>query len=209
MNPVREVARILARQHASAPRSSQIGHQGSRDALLKRWDDNVGQIMQAGLLADDIYCLDDGPELAGLSPLDSAPSAYGTGIYTSAWTERCYAELLRRARMLLCHGESVVADASWISASLEPWPAATTIDTAQGPTGAGYVVGLSQALEVIPDSWAGARLARCPAGHAPWLGVPRLCPGTRQGHGGVRGADSAAGPGRVRRLQRAGRHRAG
>ncbi len=54
-------------------------------------------------------------ELAGLSPQRSAASEYGTGIYSSAWTERCYDELLRRARMLLGNGESVIADASWVS----------------------------------------------------------------------------------------------
>lgn len=32
-----------------------------------------------------------------------------------AWTQRCYAELLRRAGSLLANGESVIADASWIS----------------------------------------------------------------------------------------------
>ncbi len=295
--PVREVARILASQHAAAPRSQQIDQQGSIDALRGRWDDNVKQTVRAGaqvvdesaitevahrasqfllgrsalfearisagqivdghgdLLADDIYCLDDGPrvldcldfadqlrwldglddasflamdldrlgapglarrfiewyaeysgdrapaslrhhyvayrafvrakvscirhgqgdhaagdearlltdltlrhlragtvtlvligglpgtgkstlagavadrlgwtvlssdrirkELAGLAPQCGAASAYGTGIYTTAWTDRCYDELLRRARMLLANGESVIADASWISA---------------------------------------------------------------------------------------------
>jgi uncharacterized protein len=32
------------------------------------------------------------------------------------WTERTYAELLHRAAVLLAHGESVIADASFISA---------------------------------------------------------------------------------------------
>ena len=103
--PVRQVARILATQHASAPRSPQIARQGSRDALWQRWKDNFTQIRQlpadlvdtsvideaehladlflaerdplfaararAGrivdghgdLLADDIFCLDDGPRI--------------------------------------------------------------------------------------------------------------------------------------------------
>lgn len=295
---VRDVARILVTQHASAPRSAQIDRQGSMEALRRRWDDNVYQAMEVGadvlgeqtiaqvaeltrqflagreplldarvssghivdghgdLLADDIYCLDDGPrvldcldfddklrwldglddaaflamdlerlgapalarrfvewytefsgdpapaslrhhyvayrafvrakvacirhgqgdvaaggdarlladvtlrhlragavtlvligglpgtgksslagavagrlgwtvlssdrirkEMANLPPHGNAASPYGTGIYSPAWTERCYAEMLRRAGMLLAHGESVVADASWISAS--------------------------------------------------------------------------------------------
>lgn len=54
-------------------------------------------------------------ELAGVDPDEAAPSAFGTGIYTAAWTERSYAELLRRAAAALAMGESVVLDASWIS----------------------------------------------------------------------------------------------
>ncbi len=103
--PVRQVARILAASHASAPRSALIAEQGSRDALTGRWDDNLSQAMavrgqaldaetideigtlarkflagraplfaarMAGgrvidghgdLLADDIYCLEDGPRI--------------------------------------------------------------------------------------------------------------------------------------------------
>ena len=104
--PLRQVARILAAQHASAPRSpADLSEQGSRDALPTRWDANIGQAMavrgrvldaktiaetgrlarqflagreplfdariSAGhivdghgdLLADDIYCLDDGPRI--------------------------------------------------------------------------------------------------------------------------------------------------
>ncbi|HET9898904.1 MAG TPA: AAA family ATPase [Streptosporangiaceae bacterium] len=307
--PVREVARILARQHASSPRSIRIDQEGSRGALSQRWHDNVEQARHVAaeivggpvidevarlaerflagreplfearvgdgrvvdghgdLLADDIYCLEDGPrildcldfddrlrwvdglddaaflamdlerlgapglarlfvewyaeysgdpapaslrhhyvayrafvrakvcaiksgqgdlgagglarqlaeltlrhlragtvtmvlvgglpgtgkttvagavadrlgwavlssdqirkELAGLSPRDSAASAYGTGIYTPEWSERCYSELLHRARMLLAQGESVVADASWIAASHRAAAAATAGD---------------------------------------------------------------------------------
>lgn len=296
---VRQVAKILAVQHASAPRSAQIAEQGSPDALLGRWADNLQQaaalpgrtldhdaITETGqlarefvagreplldrrvsagrildghgdLLADDIYCLDDGPrvldcldfddklrwldglddaaflmmdlerlgapalgrqfadwyaeytgdpapaslrhhyvayrafvrakvtcikagqradsgelraqarqlaeislrhlragavtlvlvgglpgtgksalaraaagrlgfavlnsdrirkELAGIPAHESAAAAYGAGIYSDAWTERCYAEMLRQAEALLANGESVIADASWISA---------------------------------------------------------------------------------------------
>ena len=54
-------------------------------------------------------------ELAGLSPQAPARVPFGTGIYTTSWTERTYNELLRRAAALLELGESVIADASWIS----------------------------------------------------------------------------------------------
>ena len=55
-------------------------------------------------------------ELAELPAETSARTSYGSGIYTSEWTERTYAELLHRAAVLLAHGESVIADASFASA---------------------------------------------------------------------------------------------
>jgi uncharacterized protein len=48
---VRQVARILAAQHASAPRGPQIDEQGSRAALRHRWADNFDQ---AGRVAGDL-----------------------------------------------------------------------------------------------------------------------------------------------------------
>ena len=54
-------------------------------------------------------------ELAGVPADQPCPAAYGTGLYTSEWTERTYAELLRRAALLLGNGESVLTDASWTS----------------------------------------------------------------------------------------------
>jgi uncharacterized protein len=55
-------------------------------------------------------------ELAGLPAQASARAPYGSGIYTAGWTQRTYAELLHRAAVLLAYGESVIADASFISA---------------------------------------------------------------------------------------------
>lgn len=55
-------------------------------------------------------------ELAGRAPGQHAPAQFGSGIYTSSWTERTYAELLHRAAELLALGESVLIDATWISA---------------------------------------------------------------------------------------------
>jgi len=52
-------------------------------------------------------------ELAAVDPDRPAPAGYREGIYTPAWTERTYAELLTRAERLLTLGESVVLDASW------------------------------------------------------------------------------------------------
>ena len=52
---VRQVARILAAQHASAPHSPQIDEQGSRDALGRRWADNFDHVGRAaGDLLDPV-----------------------------------------------------------------------------------------------------------------------------------------------------------
>jgi aminoglycoside phosphotransferase family enzyme/predicted kinase len=52
-------------------------------------------------------------ELAQISPSVPAEAERGEDIYTGAWTRRVYAEMLRRAAMLLVRGESVVLDATW------------------------------------------------------------------------------------------------
>ena len=56
-------------------------------------------------------------ELAGVSPGKQTAADYGAGIYAPRWTERTYSELLSRAARLLAMGESVILDASWISAA--------------------------------------------------------------------------------------------
>jgi aminoglycoside phosphotransferase family enzyme/predicted kinase len=52
-------------------------------------------------------------ELAKISPTDSAPSAFGEGIYSPEWTTRTYAECLHRAEILLFQGRRVIVDASF------------------------------------------------------------------------------------------------
>jgi aminoglycoside phosphotransferase family enzyme/predicted kinase len=54
-------------------------------------------------------------ELAGLAATERAADALDEGIYTPAATDATYAELLRRARVATCRGESVVLDATWSS----------------------------------------------------------------------------------------------
>lgn len=49
---VRQVARILAAEHATARRSAQISEQGSRDATRRRWQDNIGELRAAA--GDDL-----------------------------------------------------------------------------------------------------------------------------------------------------------
>lgn len=55
-------------------------------------------------------------ELLGLDPLSHEPSDYQEGIYAPRITESVYREMLSRATRLLSLGESVVLDASWLSA---------------------------------------------------------------------------------------------
>ena len=64
-------------------------------------------------------------ELAGIPAEQRSPAPYEAGIYSPSWTERTYPELLHRAAELLSHGESVIADASWISADRRAAAAAT------------------------------------------------------------------------------------
>jgi hypothetical protein len=64
-------------------------------------------------------------ELAGLPAEASARAPFGMGIYSAEWTERVYAELLRRAAVLLAHGEPVIADASFSCARHRAAAAAT------------------------------------------------------------------------------------
>jgi len=54
-------------------------------------------------------------ELAGVAPGQHGAVGYGTGIYTQSWTDRTYAEIVRRAADLLALGESVILDATWRS----------------------------------------------------------------------------------------------
>lgn len=102
---VRQVARLLATCHARSSRSADISRDGTRDALLSRWEAGIAQVRELGegvapmpsleeteervrrylagredlfdrrirqsrvvdghgdLLAEDIFCLDDGPRL--------------------------------------------------------------------------------------------------------------------------------------------------
>jgi predicted kinase len=52
-------------------------------------------------------------ELAGAFGGEPRPAAFGEGIYTAEWTERTYAECLRRAEELLFEGNRVLVDANF------------------------------------------------------------------------------------------------
>jgi predicted kinase len=52
-------------------------------------------------------------ELAGICDSEPRPAAFGEGIYSAEWTERTYAECLRRAEELLFEGNRVLVDANF------------------------------------------------------------------------------------------------
>src|SRR5262249_18525635 len=52
-------------------------------------------------------------ELAGTTTGPRTPTEFEEGIYTTQWTERTYAECLRRAEELLFEGKRVLVDATF------------------------------------------------------------------------------------------------
>lgn len=82
----------------------------------------TGKTVLSGQIAARLGCVALGSdtirkELAGLAPLQHAAAPYQTGLYSRAWTDRTYQELLSRTERLLGRGESVILDASWTSAA--------------------------------------------------------------------------------------------
>jgi aminoglycoside phosphotransferase family enzyme/predicted kinase len=55
-------------------------------------------------------------QLAGLDPHDEHKVPFGTGIYSSEWTQKTYEALLEEARRELAKGNSIILDASWSKA---------------------------------------------------------------------------------------------
>ncbi|UCF19872.1 MAG: AAA family ATPase [Gemmatimonadota bacterium] len=56
-------------------------------------------------------------QLAGLEPAAEQRVPFGTGIYSSEWTERTYTALIEEARGELARGNSIILDASWSRAT--------------------------------------------------------------------------------------------
>jgi predicted kinase len=68
----------------------------------------------AGMLGCPVLSSDEvRKELAGVVPTESLAAPLHEGLYSGAWTQRTYAELLRRADRHLRRGTSVVLDATW------------------------------------------------------------------------------------------------
>ncbi len=69
----------------------------------------LGEVLDAVVLRSD----EVRKQLAGFDPARPAPAPFGQGLYRPEMTEATYGELLRRARVALSGGRSVIADASW------------------------------------------------------------------------------------------------
>jgi hypothetical protein len=129
-------------------------------------------------------------DLAGLGHTDRADAGYEQGIYSPAGTQRTYQELLRRARVLLERGESVVLDASWTSEAARAEAASTARETTSE---------LHELRCVVPDDLAARRLAaRAAVGRDPSDATPEVARRMRSAFPGWPSAtaiDTAASPG--------------
>ncbi|HXZ73000.1 MAG TPA: AAA family ATPase [Streptosporangiaceae bacterium] len=63
--PLRQVARMLAAQHAAAPRSSRIAAQGSPDAVWARWEASIRQLRGLAGRLPELVAADEVERLAG------------------------------------------------------------------------------------------------------------------------------------------------
>ena len=70
----------------------------------------IGTHLDAVVLRSDVIR----KELAGLDPVTDASADVDSGLYTRENTDATYAEMLRRARIALSLGTSVVLDATWL-----------------------------------------------------------------------------------------------
>jgi hypothetical protein len=112
-------------------------------------------------------------DLAGLDHTGRTGAGYEEGIYSPESTQRTYREVLRRARVLLERGESVVLDASWSSAGRRD-DAATMVREASAE--------LHELCCVAPSDLAVRRLAeRAASGHDPSDATPAVAQRMRLG----------------------------
>jgi aminoglycoside phosphotransferase family enzyme/predicted kinase len=109
-------AAVDASQHLNLAESHLS--EGAVRLVLVGGSPGTGKSTLASGLADDLgYTLLSTDrvrrELAGVGENVSMYAAYEEGHYSPEWTDRTYADLLRRAELLLAMGESVVLDATW------------------------------------------------------------------------------------------------
>jgi aminoglycoside phosphotransferase family enzyme len=99
----------LAARHLSAGRVRLILVGGSPGTGKSTLAAGIGDVLGAPVLRSDELR----KELVGLPTSATAAADLDGGIYTPAWTERTYTELLDRAKRLVELGETVVLDATW------------------------------------------------------------------------------------------------
>lgn len=140
----RQLAELALRHlRAAEPRLVLVGGRPGtgKSTVAGRLADELGAVL---LQSDRIR-----KEQAGIDPRTAAGADWQQGIYSPTSTEHTYRELLRRARLLLGRGETVVLDASWRRAEHREMARVTAADTS------------SAAVELMcraPDDVADARI---------------------------------------------------
>ncbi|MCO8127769.1 AAA family ATPase [Acidimicrobiia bacterium EGI L10123] len=99
----------IATRHAAAARVRMVLVGGSPATGKSTIAAGLGDRLDATVLRSD----EIRKELAGRSVPDDCAAELRSGIYSEAWTDRTYDELLRRAGRLVARGECVVLDATW------------------------------------------------------------------------------------------------
>ncbi len=99
----------LARLHLQESRVSLILVGGPPGTGKSTLSSRLAETLGCDVLSSDLVR----KELAGLPAQTHASAVLGQGIYSAAWTDRTYREMLRRAEGLLTMGRTVVLDATW------------------------------------------------------------------------------------------------
>ena len=104
----------LARAHLRAARVRVVLVGGAPGTGKSTVAEGLGRRRDWAVVRSDVVR----KELAGLDPRTPMPAPVGEGLYSRAMTGRTYDEMLRRARVALGMGQSLVLDASWTDAEL-------------------------------------------------------------------------------------------
>lgn len=122
----------------------------------------LGDVLGATVLRSDAVR----KELAGLTANDRATAPYGAGLYEREVTAATYEELLRRAKVALSMGKSVVLDASWLDPAWRERAASLAVATSSDLT--------ELCCETSPAVARDRLRARLAAGHDPSDATPEV-----------------------------------